>query len=1191
MQCIDGHFVYAASDLNNYLECKRLTELDALVARDRLSKPSDADNEQAELIRRKGDEHEKRYLADLQSRHGDGVVVFGRSDPGVAAFRDAERQTRDAMAAGVPIIYQATFFDGQFIGHADFLRRVETPSRLGIWSYEVLDTKLALSPKAYFLVQLCNYSEHLERLQGVMPRLGHIVLGDGSEERYRLHDYLAYYRHLKATFLAFVDDPARAHAGAAGLFPFKVGHCSICPWDADCSQKRVDDDHLSLVAWMRRDQIAKFEAAGIGSVAALASACDGARPEGMSDETFARLRRQAGLQVRGRDGGKPIYELLHHVAPMGFGLLPEPAPGDVFFDMEGDPLFEPGRGLEYLFGCWMPDDEPHFRAFWGLDRAAEKRAFQEFVDFIVARRQRFPAMHVYHYAPYEKVALRRLAQVHCTREDDIDVLLRGEVFVDLYAVVRQALAISEDSYGLKSVEKFYALVRSTEVKKGDQSIVMFERWQQSNDRTILDDIEAYNKDDCKSTYLLREWLLARRLESLATLGLDLPFRPVKAPNALCHAEFESTCTTCVTRRSDEREDARRSDLERILLAELTTPQTPDEFAAMPEDRRSRYLLAHLLAYHRREEKPEWWAYFDRCENIDGLREFDRESIGELKLREDVAPFKAGLKDRNLTYTYEFPEQRHKMGEGDSPHDPLQHKTAGTIVRIEEDGETNTLAIKLGGGLERARELIALIPRSPLPTTAQRKALQRVAEELVAGRLAAEHPATFDLLTGRDPRVSPASARPGEALQPECVSADAVSAVVQALDRSYIFIQGPPGSGKSTKGSQIICDLLAHGKKVAVMSTGHKAIHNLLHKVEDCMGERGGSFRGLHKHSKFNGGSVYVSRLPDAFIDSADYPDPIDATGYDLASGTAWLFAREELVDAFDYLFVDEAGQVSLADTIAVSGCAKNVVLLGDPSQLAQVSQGTHPLRADASVLEHLLGDDATVRPHRGIFLDVSYRMEPDICAFISEAMYEGRLNPAADTNLHRITVAGTKRSGLSYVPVDHAGNGSRSVEEADRIVAEIRRLRTGTLVDSWPLDRRGIPRPIEDRDIIVVTPYNAQRSEIARRLNNAGFAVEVGTVDKFQGREAAIVFYSMATSSGDDMPRNMEFLFERNRFNVAVSRARALSVLVCSPRLLDIVCRTPAQMALANLLCAFAQDAHDDRFSVRDDDRSRSALA
>src|SRR5690348_13871842 len=361
MQRIDGRPVYAASDLNDYLECKRLTENESLAALGRIARPSGQTDEQAELLRRKGDEHERRYLDRLRSQTGT-IVEFGRSESGIAAYREAELRTLDGMRSGAHVIYQATFFDGQFLGHADFLRRVEIPSDLGPWSYEVVDTKLALHPKAYFLVQICNYSEHVARLQGRMPERGHIVLGNGEERSFRLHDYMAYYRRLKSRFLDFASDPALAVETQAREYPLECKHCELCSWNSQCEQKRIADDHLSLVAWMRRDQIQKFEGAGIRTVAALAEAADDARPEGMSAETFVKLRRQAELQVHGRTIG-PKHILIPHDPRTGFGLMPPPAAGDVYFDMEGDPMFEPERGLEYLFGCWMPDDEPHFRGF------------------------------------------------------------------------------------------------------------------------------------------------------------------------------------------------------------------------------------------------------------------------------------------------------------------------------------------------------------------------------------------------------------------------------------------------------------------------------------------------------------------------------------------------------------------------------------------------------------------------------------------------------------------------------------------------------------------------------------------------------------------------------------------------------------------------------------------------------------
>ena len=318
-------------------------------------------------------------------------------------------------------------------------------------------------------------------------------------------------------------------------------------------------------------------------------------------------------------------------------------------------------------------------------------------------------------------------------------------------------------------------------------------------------------------------------------------------------------------------------------------------------------------------------------------------------------------------------------------------------------------------------------------------------------------------------------------------------------------------------------------------------------------------------------------MPGNFIRLTDDNAEFDGGGYDLAGGTAWLLTREELDGAFDYLFIDEAGQVALADALALSTCAKNIVLLGDPSQLAQVSQGRQPLHVGDSVLQHLLGEDQTVAPHRGIFLDVSYRMEPEICAFVSDAMYEQRLKPAPQTAMHAVRMPNSELQGLFYVPLEHAGNSSSSPEEADEVVRSILLLRQdGEVVDSQPSENAGVARPLTDRDVIVVTPYNAQRRLIRQRLVNAGLDVRVGTVDKFQGEEAPVVFYSLATSSGDDIPRNVGFLFERNRFNVAISRARALSILVCSPRLLDISCRTTEEMALANLLCAFAERAQSD---------------
>jgi uncharacterized protein len=1136
MQLQGGRLVYSASDLNNYLECGHLVALERNVALGALLRPERRAT--AELIAKKGLEHEQRYLDRLRIEHAE-VVEIQQAENTLEGIERAASATIDAMRRGAPVIYQGTFFDGTFLGKSDFLLRVEKPSATWPWSYEVADTKLALHDKPYFVIQLCHYSEHVARVQGTSPEYMEVVLGNGERRRLRVDDYAAYYRHLKGSFLR--------DGAAADAYPLKCNHCAICDWSPRCERQREDDDHLSLVAWMRRDNIRKLEEAGIGRVGALAAA-NANRPAGMQEKTYERLRRQAALQVRGRESGGYHYELIPHHPSEGFAMLPAPAEGDVFFDMEGDPFFEVGVGLEYLFGCYSADTQSYC-AFWGTDRADEKLAFERCVDFFTERRRAFPKMHIYHYAQYEKTALRKLAQRHGTREDEVDELLRGEVLVDLFAIVRQTLMISQSSYSIKKLEPFYGLERTADVRSGDDSVVMFENWMSAPERgEILRDIEQYNEEDCRSTWMLREWLLERREEAQAQYSVVFEFRPVRQADEPCHAPPLEGCKKCERRVREERERAKISETARALL------QRDNDVAAV--------LLGHLLSYHRREEKPAWWALFDRYENPDHLLEFDREAMAGLELRRDIEPYK-NPGDTNRVYAYSFPEQQHRLDEGDRPLDPHTRKPAGQIVKIDENG--NLIHVKRGGSPEEAQLLTAMVPGGPIVADPQKQSLGRVGAAYLDGTLA-QHPATLDILRRIIPRL--VDRRAGARIQPENVSEDTLFEIVGALDRSYLFVQGPPGTGKTHIGARVISKLINSGKRVGVMANSHKAIHNLLHAIEAAAhGDSNSKLRGFHKHSKQNADSPYRSKVERSAIASEDDNDAAEHGDYTLISGNAWLFAREGMVDRLDYLFVDEAGQVSLADAVAVSRSASNVVLLGDPMQLAQVSQGMHAEEARSSVLEHLLGEASTVREDRGVLLDVSYRMQPEICDFISRSVYDGRLKADPATAKSRIDSPGLSGGGLRYIPVDHSGNGADCFEEAERIVREVGLLLRGTVI------RKDEPeRKLVADDILIVTPYNAQRKRLEGLLRSAGFdAVRVGTVDKFQGQQAPVVFYSMATSSGEDLPRNMEFLFEKNRFNVAISRAQCMSVLVCSPRLLDMRCNHVEQVARVNLLCRYVE--------------------
>jgi len=400
------------------------------------------------------------------------------------------------------------------------------------------------------------------------------------------------------------------------------------------------------------------------------------------------------------------------------------------------------------------------------------------------------------------------------------------------------------------------------------------------------------------------------------------------------------------------------------------------------------------------------------------------------------------------------------------------------------------------------------------------------------------------------------------IQPASVSEQALQAISDALDDSYLFIQGPPGSGKTFLGARLIVNLLARGQKVGVTANSHKAIHNLLDAVEEVAKERNVSFRGVKKCSAADDSTKYNG----SHFENASGTIPIDRA--DLVAGTAWAFAPEAMDQHLDYLFIDEAGQVSLPNAIASITSARNVVLLGDPLQLPQVAQTEHPGDIGASVLEHLLGNKLRpVEPDRGILLTDSYRMHPDVCGFISDLLYEGKFKSAPGRELQTVSSPGLTGTGLRYLPVAHVGNTQRSDEEAARIADEIALLLRGTVTDF-----KGVSRPLEMRDIIVVTPYNAQVRCIRRVLAQRGSGnVEVGTVDKFQGREAYVVFFSTAASTPDDAPRGISFIFDRQRFNVAISRARALAVMVGSAALLQQHCTSVESVLVANGVCRFIE--------------------
>jgi uncharacterized protein len=1167
---LNGKPVYSAGDLVGFLACEHLTDLERAALAGKTRRPQ-RDDPEIELIRKRGFEHESRFKAQLVAA-GRSVTTIepdtyddqpdGQPMAHGELLLEQVRLTREAIARGDDVIYQAAFFDGSWRGHADFLLKVRGASALGDYHYEIADTKLARSTKAGALLQLCTYVDLLEQVQEMRPEYIYVALGGSQREvdRQRVNDYYSYYQTIKRRFEATVTSPDRAlDYPPTASSPDPVEHCDVCRWIVVCQGWWRANDSLALVAGINRSQRTALPERAVRTRRALAGLELPLSPKLAkgTPQSLKRVRDQARMQVRGEDEHQPVYELLPveklpdgSVLPgRGLSALPPPAAGDLFFDIEGDP-FAFDDGLEYLFGIADGDD---YRYWWALDPEHEKEAFENVVDFLVERRRIQPDSHIYHYGAYERGRMARLSTRYSTREEQVDELLRGGAFVDLYSVVRQSLQASVESYSIKRLEQFYGYTREVELHAANESIVEFERYLEeggSNDE-ILERIRLYNRDDCISTWRLRDWLEGRRAEAEEHFGSQLPRK----------ADDDASASADVAAATHEIDE----------IAAALTRDIPKTGPAN-DDQHDRQLLANLLDWHRREEKSTWWRFFDLMAKPDDELLEEREPLAGLEYVDQIPPGKGQKWPR---FTYRFRPQEARMEKGTGVHDPrlmavTKLGAAGTVEAFDED--QGLIVVSRNPDLPQPT---ALVPLANFPPNSQRKALVEIGRWVAQNGLAADGPysAARDLLTRRPPRLKGRYTSPHEPLAPANESGpDAALRLVLQLDRTTLPIQGPPGSGKSSTGAKMILELVGQGKRVGITATSHKVIYNLEQKVQELAESRGQAIRILHQASRDDQcpetDSIRRTGKPEAILDA------FDAGEISVAGGTAWLWSSEAMRESVDVLFVDEAGQMSLANALAVSVAAGSLVLLGDPQQLEQPIQGAHPEGADTSSLEHLLGDAQTIDRTRGLFLEHTWRLHPDICRFTSQAFYEGELEAREGLGAQRIIADGAYGgSGLRWVPVVHQGNTSQSDEEADAVAKLARDIAEGNL--RWinvPDSGQPEERSLTWQDLLIVAPYNAQVGAIRDRLPEA-VRDRVGTVDKFQGQQAAVAIYSMTTSSPEDAPRGMEFLYSLNRLNVATSRAKCLAIVVASPELVRVRCHTPRQMRLANALCYFIESA------------------
>jgi uncharacterized protein len=963
----------------------------------------------------------------------------------------------------------------------------------------------------------------------VLPREFKVVLGSGDVDAFATNRYFYFFKQLQKSFLEFQD------SFDVNAPPDECNPGSYSRWRSIAESILEGRDDLVRVANMRKIQRRRLIKAGVSTMSDLAATNLKLIPK-MADETFQQLKKQAHLQIETKANGKTAFDFLDVVPGRGLTLLPDASRNDVFFDMEGYPLVK--GGLEYLFGAsFYEKDEFQFRDWWGHDREQEKAAFEGFIDWVYHRWLADPSMHIYHYASYEVTACRRLASAHGTRIDELDNLLRQEVFVDLYCVVRQALAVGEPSYSIKYIEHLYRGKREGDVVTAGESVVAYEKWIDSPDgndwRTseILKGIRDYNKVDCDSTAELTDWLRERRNEKgIAFTGKVADLSKI------------------------EREPSELARLSKRLLdgAESIEDET---------QRAMQKLLAWLIEFHNREEKPKWWRFFDQIAMTEEELFEDLDCLGCIT-RTAKPPVIPPRKNSKHIHEFKFdPAQDTKLDEDDTVRF-IPGETEHTIASVDRANGLVNIKVKPEVALPNRGNLI---PCERFNDEVLEQSIYRTASAWERGALIPQ--ALYHVLSRSEPNIRGRS--PGEPVSGSSEVGDVVDAV-KRMDRTCLCIQGPPGCGKTFTASRVILELLRSGKRVGVTSNSHKAIENLLLEVAKAAGASNFNFRGAKVGPK-KSDEMEVAGFKN-FASGGDFFKR-DNDVYDLVGGTAWLFSREEAVEQFDYLFVDEAGQVCLANLTAVAPSAQNLVLLGDQMQLEQPVQGFHPEGSGISCLQHMLQGHATVPPSFGLLLDVTHRMHPSICKVISESVYDGRLSCADDIVRQSLAVPKTleerfgKSDGIVWLPVEHSGNTQGSEEEADAISELVKELLLCQFTD-----KRGSTRKLSLEDILIVAPYNMQVRLIADRVKGA----RVGSVDKFQGLGAPVVILSMCASEGNVSARGLEFLFSENRLNVAISRAMQLAFVVGNPSLVNTPCTTLEQMGLLNFFCRLVEAARTD---------------
>ena len=1101
--------------LKSYLACKyiifnEVNEKNLNLKRIELTK-----NDQLRMD--KGNIHEKNYLKDLKKKYKKIIDIKNLN----ISREEKIKKTIESMEKGYEIIHGGYLKKDKWVGEFDFLEINKThKSKFGNYSYQVIDTKNSNRPKPDHIIQLGMYTYMLKHTQGFLPKRFTIVLKEMVKEEVQVSQVNEFFEIHRDSYEKFGESKNFNKAK-----PEKCSFCQICQWKEECDKIWIKKDYLRQIGGLTKVHLKKLLELKIDTGTKLSKQDIKKKIKGFRKEISYKLITQAKLQKEFEKNQKPIFQINEKNlnSLKGFNLLPQPSESDLFFDIESveDHMF-PG-GLEYLFGIYYIDrGQEKFKTLWAHNKKEEKKNVIDFFDFTKSHFKKHPSAKIYHYGSYEITALQKLTSFHKVKGVEYDHYLHLDKFVNLLNVNKQGLFISENSYSLKNIEKFYDFKRQGDIQKGDVSQEYYSEWMETQDQKYLDEIESYNKQDCRSTYELHQWLLKIKPKETSWF---------------------------ISQKKDEEMKLRDWEIDMINY------QKKVENSEI-KDKKLKQLMIDIIGFYNRENKPDWREFFERKMMSDEELIEDPECIGNMK-----SVGKPTKDKRSYLYTYIFEDQDFKLRKSKKAviannQDVEQKDYAGKIIDI--DYTKKHLLLRRGVNQGMLPETLSIGPNMPLGSANLVLNIYKFIDAVINREK--KNKALLDFLFKNHPRIK--GIKPGDKIISSNDFDKEIPKVISNLENSYIYIQGPPGTGKTTQLANAITELLKQNKKIAITGLSHKVIHNLLTRVEEMAKDKKVSFKGYKRGTLEDEDTIFNGELTKTYERDPIFMNALKENEAQVFAGTKFHLASNYYDKKIDYLFIDEAGQLSLTDLIAIGNIAKNIILAGDQLQLGQPIKGSHPGESGKSILDYLLDGKDTIAEDKGIFLNKTFRLHPKINEFISTNFYEERL--VCDESVNKRVVQFNKKlliknSGIHFIEMKHENNVQTSIEEF-KVIRDLMKEMIGLEYDDGKKKRKLVVD-----DFLIISPYNTQVNLLLSKLEESKIKnPRVGTIDKFQGQEAPITIISMTSSDSDSLPRNKEFFFSRNRLNVAISRAQIASIILFNPNLLNSSPKNIDQIKLMN---------------------------